>query len=71
MSEKLIHICDLLDEIADWKAPYEVAAALGITIKQAEAMLRSAVKLGRAKYGEPNNTYRAIPRSPSPPIRTP
>lgn len=60
VNNRLIHISDLLDAIADWKAPYEVAETLGLTVKQAEAMLRSVVRLRRAEYGKPNNTYRAI-----------
>lgn len=68
MSEKLglVHILDVLDAIADWKAPYEVAAMLSISVKTAEAMLRSVVRLGRAEYGEPNNTYRAVAFVPAP-----
>jgi len=63
---KLVHILDVLDAIADWKAPFEVAEELNIPVKAAEAMLRSVVRLGRAEYGAPNNTYRAIPRVRAP-----
>lgn len=50
-----------LNAIADWKAPHEVAKAVGrgLTTAQAEAALKALVAKRWAHYGPGQNTYRA------------
>lgn len=62
MRQKLIGIDKVRKAIADWKAPYEVAAIIGVPdeVKSVEEFLKFMVDMGWAKYGAQNNTYRLI-----------